>query len=46
MDAGASVDADEGEGNSSFKTAIQGPVLEGPTIQPKSVNVSSSCLLI
>jgi len=46
VDAGASVDADEGESNSSFKTTIQGEVLEGPTIKPKSVNVSSTCLLI
>ena len=46
MDAGASVNADEGQSNSSFKTVIQGPVLDGPTVQHKSVNVSSSCLLI
>jgi len=46
VDAGASVNADEGESNSCFKTPIEGEVPEGPTIEPKSVKVSSTCLLI
>jgi hypothetical protein len=39
-DPGASGDADESESNSSFKTAIEGAVLEGPA---QTAKISSTC---
>jgi len=45
-DPGAIGDADESRSNSSFESANEGAVMEGPAHKPQATTVSSMCCLL